>query len=90
LDCVCANGFFKLVIRRETNSSGLWAFALEWNAMHRIIGFIGDLTQAQVHVDGLPELPWKQFDATRRFRLETALDPAEDILFAERHSPSTT
>jgi hypothetical protein len=86
LDCICANGFFKMAIRRETELSPVWSFALEWNTSHRIVGFFGDLNRAQAYVDDLPELQWKRWDATSRYRMEIALAPEEDILFGSRLS----
>jgi hypothetical protein len=81
LDCVCAEGFFKIAMWREAEESPLWSFALEWNRSHRMVGFFGDLDRAQAHVDALPELQWKRWDATSRYRVETALETEEDTLF---------
>ena len=50
--------------------AALWSYALEWNAALRVVGFFGDLVAAQTFVDGLPELEWKRFDETRRYREE--------------------
>ena len=82
LSGLCAREFFKIVLRKEPADALLWSFALEWNANHRLIGFFGDMDLAQAHVDQLPELQWKQFGRTRRYRLEIPLDPADDILFS--------
>lgn len=87
LDCICASGFFKIRMRRETEDSGLWAFALEWNISHRIVGFFGDLERAQGYVDSLPDLEWKRRNATSRYRRETPLAPESDKLFT---IPSST
>jgi len=84
LDCICASGFFKIAMRRETEDSPVWSFAVEWNAAHRIIGFFGDLDLAQGHVNALPELQWKRWDATSRYRLEIPIEPENDILFSNR------
>jgi hypothetical protein len=90
LDCICASGFFKIAMRRETEAAPVWSFALEWNTSHRIIGFFGDLDQAQAHVDALPELQWKRWDATSRYRMETALAPEDDTLFSPRLAQNRT
>jgi hypothetical protein len=82
LDCICANEFFKIRMRRKTEESALWAFALEWNQMHRIIGYFGDIDQARVHFDALPMLKWKQLKPNTRIREEIALPPEDDTLFA--------
>jgi hypothetical protein len=84
LDCICAGGFFKISMRRESDDGPLWSFALEWNTAHRIIGFFGDLERAQVHLDTLLELQWKRLDATTRYRSEIPIEPEKDILFANR------
>jgi len=84
LDCICASGFFKIAMRRETEVSPVWSFAIEWNTAHRIVGFFGDLDQAQIHVDTLPELQWKRWDATSRYRLEIPIEPENDMLFSNR------
>jgi hypothetical protein len=84
LDCICASGFFKIAMRRETEDSPVWSFAIEWNTAHRIVGFFGDLDRAQVHVDALPELQWKRWDATSRYRMEIPIEPENDTLFSSR------
>jgi hypothetical protein len=87
LDCVCASGFFKIRMRRETEQSALWAFALEWNQMHRVVGYFGDLERAQGYFDALPPLKWKALKPDTRYRQEIALAPEEDTLFAVRAAP---
>ncbi|MFT3941549.1 HNH endonuclease [Rhodopseudomonas sp.] len=86
LDCICASGFFKLAMRRETETSPLWSFAIEWNGNHRIVGFFGDLVQAQAYVNAMPDLQWKQWNAGTRYRIEIPLEPEHDLLFASRFS----
>jgi hypothetical protein len=76
-----ADGYFKIAIRRDPSGAEIWSFALEWNRCLRSIGFFGDIDAAQRHVDGLHPLQFKRIDATRRMRLETALDESEDHLF---------
>ena len=51
---VGANGFFKVAIRRAPGEVPLWAWALEWNAACRIVGFLGDEAAAQTAVDQFP------------------------------------
>jgi hypothetical protein len=89
LDCICARGFFKARMRREAEDIGLWAFALEWNSSHRIVGFFGEISRAQAYVNKLPELRWQQFDATTRFRMEIPLASEDDLLFADANGPSS-
>jgi hypothetical protein len=82
LSAVCAQGFFKIIIRKDLSSERLWAFAIEWNAKHRLIGFFGDMEVAQRYVNELPELQWKRFDASHRYREEIPLEADDDFLFA--------
>lgn len=50
-----ADAYFKVIIRRAPNDEPpLWAWALEWNRSHRLIGFLGDLGAAQAAFDRLP------------------------------------
>lgn len=83
LDCICANGFFKIRMRREAEDTNLLAFALEWNSSHRIVGFFGDISRAQDHVNALPELQWKRHVEKTRFRREVPVAPEDDKLFSE-------
>lgn len=87
LDCVCASGFFKIRMRRETEQSALWAFALEWNQMHRVVGYFGDLERAQGYFNALPPLKWKTLKPDTRYRQEIALASEEDTLFTVRPAP---
>ena len=73
-------------MKREAEEAPLWSFAIEWNKAHRIVGFLGDLDRAQAHVDALPELPWKRWDATSRYRVEIPIEPENDMLFSTRLS----
>jgi hypothetical protein len=90
LDCICAKGFFKTRMRREADNINVWAFALEWNSSHRVVGFFGEISLAQAHVNRLPELQWQRFDATTRYRLEIPLATEDDTLFADTNSPSNS
>jgi hypothetical protein len=78
---VAAEGFFKVVLRADPQNESVLAFALEWNRSYRVAGFIGEETQIQDYVNRLPDLGWKGFDSNTRYRQETPLDPAADILF---------
>lgn len=90
LDCVCANGFFKIRMRREYENIALLAFALEWNSSHRVVVFFGEISLAQVHVNSFSELQWKRLDATTRYRTEIPLAPEDDVLFGSPHSVAET
>lgn len=82
LDRVCANGFFRIAMKLEPTESVIWSFAIEWNKRHRLVGFFGDIDRAQLLVDTLPQLEWKQWNATSRYRWEVPLAPEDDTLFA--------
>jgi 5-methylcytosine-specific restriction endonuclease McrA len=82
LDCICANGFFKIAMKCEPTESTVWSFAIEWNKKFRLVGFFGDLDRAQFFVDSLPQLEWKQWDATSRYRRDVPLTLEDDTLFA--------
>lgn len=57
---ICADAYFKAIIRRSPREDPpLWAWALEWNRSHRVIGFFGDMTAAQAAFDKLPALKKK-------------------------------
>ncbi len=82
LICECAQGFFKVVMRKHPAKEQLCSFALEWNANYRLIGFFGDTDTAQELVNALPELKWKRVDATRRMREEIPIKAEDDTFFA--------
>lgn len=70
-----ADGFFKLVIRRQEPAE-LWAWALEWNRNTRLIGLLGDEAPMRKVVAKLP------LARTRDgYRKEEALSEDEDHLF---------
>jgi hypothetical protein len=80
-----ADGFLKILLRQHDDHP-VWAWALEWNQNLRIIGFCGDLTSIDAVAASMPKLDLEllhevpgQF--SRYFRMEQALDPADDDLF---------
>ena len=81
---VSADGFFKAVIRRHP-SRACWAWALEWNHSHRLIGFFGEREPAQDIVDALPMRQVHSIhEGPRRslhYSVDTPLDEADDTLF---------
>ncbi|HEX4860413.1 MAG TPA: hypothetical protein VFV07_04195 [Rhizomicrobium sp.] len=85
-----AEGFFKLWIKRKSESEAVWAWALEWNQNFRLVGFFGDTEfcdALDAIVPGL-EMDHEHRDGNQFFRarLEVPLVPENDFLFAE---PST-
>lgn len=78
---IAAEGYFKIMIRRDKAEVDLWAFALEWNRSFRIAGFFGDMAVAQAYFDRLPQSEWRRFDSRTHFRHEVPHDPAADTLF---------
>lgn len=81
-----ADAFFKAVIRRHP-SAECWAWALEWNRSVRLVGFFGSREPAKTIVDSIPEhdMHTLQGDVTGgiRYRIETAIAPDRDTLFAD-------
>lgn len=77
-----ANGYFRIIMRREPSGLPVWSFALEWNMSLRVVGFFGDLSVAQRFVDTLSVLDWTPIDAANRFRREIPISEADDILFS--------
>lgn len=63
----------------------MWAWALEWNASLRLIGFVGDPEAMQAAADQLPSLTKHVIErtpkSTTRYREEQALPPKDDRLF---------
>jgi len=91
LHTICADAYFKALIRRSPREGPpLWAWALEWNRSHRVIGFFGDSTAAQVAFDELPALKKKIIERgvhpekgpfVTRYREEVPLAEGRDYLF---------
>lgn len=42
VNAVAADGFFKIVIRRQSETAPVWSWAVEWNQSMRVVGFAGD------------------------------------------------
>ena len=63
----------------------MWAWALEWNANFRLIGFLGDPGAMQAAFEQLPGLTKnvveRTLESTSRYRTEQALPPEDDHLF---------
>ena len=83
---VTADGFYKVWIRRETETSLVWAWAMEWNQNFRLAGFFGDPDAVQTHIAALPALAMDTLHdspgRSLRMRLDTPLLDADDKLFA--------
>lgn len=79
---VTANGFFKLIMRRDEISSTGWFWALEWNKSTRVVGMISANDQQPAIFDNLPHLNWIRHGQYRS-REEIPLDPAADDLFVK-------
>ncbi|WP_349958126.1 HNH endonuclease signature motif containing protein [Rhizobium sp. ZPR3] len=84
LHAVTADGFFKLMTRRHP-SADCWAWAIEWNRSHRLIGFFGEREPAQEVVNRCP--PRKRITVfegpsqSLHYSPETALSEDDDTLF---------
>lgn len=78
-----ADGYFKIMIRRAPGERALWAWAVEWNARLRNVGFFGDEAAAKEAEAVLPKLKVKSVPGGYlAHRREVPLDEEADILFA--------
>lgn len=84
LHAVTADGFFKVMTRRHP-SADCWAWAVEWNRSHRLIGFFGEREPAQEVVNRCPPsnlvTVFERPDQSLRYSREIALPEADDTLF---------
>lgn len=84
LHAVTADGFFKAWTRIHPDGK-YWAWAVEWNRSHRLIGFFGEREPAQALVDTFPKPKSETiYEGPGRFiRItpETPLPESEDTLF---------
>jgi hypothetical protein len=80
-DIKTANGFFKVILRKEEESTGEWFWALEWNKSHRIVGAISSSGKMPKIFEGLPRLIWDRVDKFTRVRKEVPLQAGQDLLF---------
>ncbi len=80
-----ADEFFKIIIRRSPDERPLWAWALEWNCNHRLIGFFGNDEAARNAADALPCLQNSIVQTGPKSylsgRIEVPLLSSEDRLF---------
>ncbi|KAA0250607.1 MAG: hypothetical protein EDX89_22665 [Acidobacteria bacterium] len=89
---VTANGFFKVSIRRHAEEhAACWAWALEWNAVFRIVGFFGLLEPAMAAAWSfdarLSRLVAQYPDGFLALGHEQRLPPSEDTLFMVPEAP---
>jgi len=79
-------GFYRACMRRSPDDRPLWAWAIEWNANYRLVGFFGDKGAVD---DAAANLEFPEMKAIHqhgkeemRLRLNTRLTDADDVLFA--------
>ncbi len=81
----CADGFYKVVIRRHP-SAECWSWAVEWNHATRLIGFFGQLDPAREIAASFPELQVEtvQIGASESvsYREQTSLTGIDDKMFS--------
>lgn len=80
-----ANGFFKVIMRRNKGTDGEWFWALEWNKSYRVLGGIFHPEQTPTAFRDLPPLIWQELGvhggkSTRR-REEISINEEQDTLF---------
>ncbi len=82
---IAADEFFKVVIRRGPDEPPVWAWALEWNANFRLIGFFGDPEAMRVAYSELPTMRKRIVEQTEEYttfmRQELTIQPNQDRLF---------
>lgn len=80
-----AAGYFRAVLRRQSDVDSPWFWALEWNKGVRVIGWIGTPTAPPTPFLDLPYLRWRTLKRaghlTQRIRNETPLAAEDDVLF---------
>lgn len=81
---VTADGFFKVIIRKEANLA-CWSWALEWNKNYRVIGLFGNNASIENFNSVLPTSGAKIFSKNKAesisYREEISLSEEDDILF---------
>ncbi len=84
LHAVTADGFFKAATRRHP-SAECWAWAIEWNHSHRLIGFFGERDAAQEIVNSFQHQRmhaiYEAPNQPLRYSRDTPLPEADDTLF---------
>jgi hypothetical protein len=80
-----ADGFFKILIRRDPQDRDVWAWAVEWNHGIRVAGFAGDRAMVETFASDIPALPFRlvhqDANSWTRARTEIPLPESEDDLF---------
>ena len=79
-----AEGFFKVIMRRDNRKFGEWFWALEWNKSYRVFGGIYNQGKIPKAFCDLPSLKWHSHNENNnvlRFREEVPLQEDSDDLF---------
>lgn len=81
-----AQNYYRAVIRRHPTKD-CWAWAVEWNAAYRLVGYFGERDTAQSLFDELPPLPAESVIEARdgshfRIRAEQSISDSQDTLFS--------
>jgi len=80
-----ANGYFKVIMRRQDSKDGEWFWALEWNKSYRIFGGIFHSGQIPTAFSDLPQLNWREHGVqdgiSCRIRMEIPICEEHDTLF---------
>jgi hypothetical protein len=83
---VGADGYFKITIKRRSETDELWSWALEWNQNFRLVGFFGRDDLLDFMNQAIPTLKMSLAQQSTsgwiRARVEEALAEEDDILFA--------
>ncbi|MBY0566541.1 MAG: hypothetical protein K2P70_04485 [Hyphomonadaceae bacterium] len=85
IHAIGADGFFKLAMKKKSETEHIWSWALEWNHNLRVCGFFGDPTLIDALAQGIPtlEMTAAQRSPKRvlRYRKEVSLEASDDTMF---------
>lgn len=83
--CIAAEGYFKVLIRRNPHNRSAFSWALEWNGSTRVVGFAGNDEIIEAILASAPSEPMRILQETEkevtRIREEVALPIELDDLF---------
>jgi hypothetical protein len=86
---VTADGFYRVWIKRKSETSNVWAWAVEWNKNFRLVGFAGEKADAEPHFEAVPPLEMTVYHQEDkrwiRGRTEVPLTEEDDTLFDVDH-----
>jgi len=83
-----ADGFFKVVIRRQSEDSCVWSWAFEWNQSTRVIGFSGHDNEVDNLLRDAPVVELQSIHEGNnewiRYRQDSPLDGTDTLFHREK------